>query len=644
MPFITAQLIPNNQQLVTVTESDSVQYAIALMTEYDFSQLPVIENGILKGIITSDSILKAVSCFGVGPHELKVSHATHSVKPCRDEDDLSDVLKGLQDSNGIPIVDKQGHVVAIVTNYDSAEYFRRRAEDLMLVEDIEITLRDFIEAIYCDDDGNLDQDGLRLAIKDVTPSSKELHKKFKQGIYRYLNEASDIAAKPDKALVKKVFEEVWSTSQDGKKFDQLTLSEYITLFQSQWSEYHQSLFRDMSWTAMFNLLDEVRKTRNAIAHFREVTPEQREKLKFCINFLDRHRTASEEIAPDFDSIDSIHTDINNSKFLGTDANELLRFVTSTLNNAASNGHVTGEEILGQVRNLITRSEHIEDSFLNIFVSDNPMTLEVLDNSSDVGDYHTSATFGMADEEVLPNDSRYAPLAIWLQGQDTNQVSLGFEDIENIIQDKLPPSARNHRHWWANDSVGHVQSRQWLDAGWSVSNVNMNREKVTFSRIGTRQKAYVNFFSALYSAFESLEGISIGGTTQPQGRNCVAIELRSDDLPRMFVAISFARRSRLRLEHYIGTPNRDFNKQVFDTLQQQQSAIERELGHSLSWERLYGKVGCRIALYRDNSSIEADESSLAEMREWLIAMVPLFYRAMSEKLLLAYTKVSNQLAR
>lgn len=297
MPFITAQLIPNNQQLVTVTEGDSVQYAITLMTEHDFSQLPVTEHGKLKGIITSDSILRAVSCFGIAPKELKVSHATHPLKPCRDDDALSDVLKGLQDSNAVLVVDKLGHVKAIITSYDSAEYFRRRAEDLMLAEDIESTLRDFIESVHRDDDGNLDQEGLKIAIKGITPSGEELHKKFKKAVCRYLYEASDIHTQPDMALIKKLFEDVLAPSNSTKEFDQLTLSEFIQLFQSQWAEHHQSVFKDISWSATYQLLDEVRKTRNAIAHFCEVTPEQREKLKFCINFLDRHRT-------DIDIIDS----------------------------------------------------------------------------------------------------------------------------------------------------------------------------------------------------------------------------------------------------------------------------------------------------------------------------------------------------
>src|SRR5260370_41822102 len=76
-----------------------------------------------------------------------------------------------------------------------------------------------------------------------------------------------------------------------------------------------------------------------------------------------------------------------------------------------------------------------------------------------------------EEAIHANESRYAPLALHLQEKPRNQVQvpLTFQEIEEkVIKGELPPSARQHRSWWANDSVGHVQSQQWLDVGWRVS--------------------------------------------------------------------------------------------------------------------------------------------------------------------------------
>lgn len=45
--------------------------------------------------------------------------------------------------------------------------------------------------------------------------------------------------------------------------------------------------------------------------------------------------------------------------------------------------------------------------------------------------------------------KYAPLEIYLRDLPANQkeVSLSFEQIDGILNDKLPASAYEDRHWW-----------------------------------------------------------------------------------------------------------------------------------------------------------------------------------------------------
>ena len=59
------------------------------------------------------------------------------------------------------------------------------------------------------------------------------------------------------------------------------------------------------------------------------------------------------------------------------------------------------------------------------------------------------------------------------------VSMTFSEIERILGDPLPASARKHRPWWANDKT-HVQAEAWMDAGWEVDHVDINSEQVTFN--------------------------------------------------------------------------------------------------------------------------------------------------------------------
>lgn len=55
----------------------------------------------------------------------------------------------------------------------------------------------------------------------------------------------------------------------------------------------------------------------------------------------------------------------------------------------------------------------------------------------------------------------------------------FEDIEKVIGDTLPDSARKHQAWWANQDSGH--SQYWQRAGWKSAEVDLANERLTFVR-------------------------------------------------------------------------------------------------------------------------------------------------------------------
>ncbi|MCX5964985.1 MAG: CBS domain-containing protein [Cyanobacteria bacterium] len=123
MPFTVQSLMPESQTLVTAKEEMTIQDALKLMIEHDFSQLPVVDDNFkLRGLVTSDSILRTVSYFKSTLDKIKVSHSINVVKTCREDDEPSELLNGLKDSIAIPVVDKSGKLIAIVTNYDTTEY------------------------------------------------------------------------------------------------------------------------------------------------------------------------------------------------------------------------------------------------------------------------------------------------------------------------------------------------------------------------------------------------------------------------------------------------------------------------------------------------------------------------------------------
>ncbi|MGO9060394.1 MAG: Swt1 family HEPN domain-containing protein [Candidatus Binataceae bacterium] len=65
--------------------------------------------------------------------------------------------------------------------------------------------------------------------------------------------------------------------------------------------------------------------------------------------------------------------------------------------------------------------------------------------------------------------KYRPLYDYLSRQ-TDDITLTFDEIEEILGEQLPPSAANYQAWWANeDPYGTmmVQKRAWLLAGFKA---------------------------------------------------------------------------------------------------------------------------------------------------------------------------------
>jgi hypothetical protein len=232
-----------------------------------------------------------------------------------------------------------------------------------------------------------------------------------------------------------------------------------------------------------------------------------------------------------------------------------------------------------------------------------------------------------EEALGPGDSRYARLAIWLQGRAPRQdrVQLNFEEIEAIIGSELPSSARRHSAWWANDTVSHTQSREWLDAGWRKGQLNMTEQWVTFVRVKSRERAYIGFFSDLQSRLRERPSFPLKQAS-PDGQSWVTAAALPEDGPQaLYLIFSFARRKRFRVELYIDTTDQLQNKRIFDELYTKRGELEAAVGADLSWERLGERRASRVAVYHPGS-ITDDEGELAQLRAWAADMMVCFYEA------------------
>ncbi|MBP1804681.1 DUF7662 domain-containing protein [Rubellimicrobium aerolatum] len=77
-------------------------------------------------------------------------------------------------------------------------------------------------------------------------------------------------------------------------------------------------------------------------------------------------------------------------------------------------------------------------------------------------------------------SKYDPLSAYLSGPGPSSRRLSFTEIEEILGFALPPSAREHGPWWANDRT-HTQAKAWLSIGWETAEWDITSERVTFRR-------------------------------------------------------------------------------------------------------------------------------------------------------------------
>lgn len=583
MPFTVEDLITGRPEPVTISRTASVQDALCAMIDGDFSQLPVVDsNGTAEGMITSDSITRALRHFDLTIKQMRVFHAMTEVPTYDPEDELLGLLDDLKNSYAVLAVDKKKRLIGIITSYDTTEYFRRRGEDMMLIEDIETMLKDYILAAFQDDSGTVDTQTLELAIEEISENNSKLRGPFGRALEHYVkNGAEDVVIDRQRA------EEAFSVHLNPKQprpFEKLSLNDYIELFlhKARWERYR--LVFDLDAGACRKLLITVRDIRNELAHFRsEMTPHKREQLKFCKEWLARHQ-------PQIPLIVSRSPGV-----LARRPNETAQPMAPVRENG---------------------TKFFADAVTNVLKA------------------FRLGKFDGADEDVPlqlvesdeARESRYTPWALYLQTLPLkrDRVESSFEDIELLIGGRLPPYARQHRSWWANDSTGHVQSIQWLSAGWRVSSVNMSGERVVFSRIKEREQAYIEFFSQLLADLRRTYDIPVTSAS-PDGQswiNVLRIGSHSES-NASFLGFSFARGGQFRVELYIDQGDKERNKELFDSLQSKADEIAGEIGESLNWERLDNRRACRIAAYRSGAITDSPEI-LLELRQWATSMVIEFY--------------------
>lgn len=105
--------------------------------------------------------------------------------------------------------------------------------------------------------------------------------------------------------------------------------------------------------------------------------------------------------------------------------------------------------------------------------------------------------------------KYEPLAKFLKDCDDDSWEASFSEIEKILGFKLPPSAHEHRAWWANQFKGHhSQAKGWIEAGWVTREIDQRHGRVRFERkANSRESDRAKANEELWLLAQRISGIS-----------------------------------------------------------------------------------------------------------------------------------------
>lgn len=553
MPVPVKSLLLGRKPPVTVTPADPLPNVLSAVTEYDYVAVVDDEQRPI-GVVSSQSILKAMRNFRVAFEKLRVSDAFEKQPPQREDLEIFDLLDLLNNQSAVLVMDDRGALTGLITPLDMAHYFRERAEAMMLIEDIEENIREHIRACYNDDGPVMNA----LLVRDMNEvASAPVSSLMKETVARYAGARSE---KIDQDVLEQV---VTKLSQEEKPdLDRLTLHQYVDLLTRRWNGYDG--YYSIDSDALRNMLEPVRQLRNKVAHFRDdLSSEDLQQLLFCAEWFEN--------------------------------NKPVRGVAETFQ-----------------RVMVSRPTDEVDTLVPL------------------------------DEEVLLADNRYVNLSNHLEKfpEERRRLALAFTQIEQLIGAELPPSARKHRAWWANDSHSHTQSKLWLAAGWRVDSVNMSEGVATFIRYNDQPQKYKSFYKGLLTELRKSASFPINAAP-PNGANWYTVGYyRDHDSIDATMGFSFVRGTRFRVELYIDAGVANFNKNLLSRLSDDAGMLEAQVENpnqnnltdldvEVRWETLDNRRAARLGIYHPSHEISIEnKGDWDELQAWAVLAMKNFEKVVT----------------
>lgn len=276
-------LMQDQPSLVTVQPDETLQEAVVRMMEHEISQLPVVDEegkpfGNPASFVTNTSIVRAVRVFGTTLEHLRVRDALVPARTLSVDEDLFSKMDDLLEAYAVLVLNPDRTIAGIVTSYDTTRYFRHRAEDMLLVEDVETTLKEHVRIAFGGDEN--DPGGpLQAAVNRLGSTMHSVRAECRKSFRRLCRENQIEATDP---LVAEYVDSKFERSLRERCFDKLTLYDYIELALQEEAWAVLSAAYNVQPAAFRTMLDGVRGTRNKLMHFDPgISAAERDQLRFC---------------------------------------------------------------------------------------------------------------------------------------------------------------------------------------------------------------------------------------------------------------------------------------------------------------------------------------------------------------------------
>ncbi len=146
------RVMPEEQELVSVSSETLVADALSIMSDRDFNQLPVIEGEEVLGVFSHRSFAEglkklpsSVTKKAFDPLALPVEEFTEKLRFVHINDELATLFDEFDLKNAV-LVGSEDRLRGVVTTIDALRYFYEVASPYVLLREIELAIRELIRA------------------------------------------------------------------------------------------------------------------------------------------------------------------------------------------------------------------------------------------------------------------------------------------------------------------------------------------------------------------------------------------------------------------------------------------------------------------------------------------------------------------